>query len=57
MSIKMSKEYQEYAASLENRLIELYDVAKKAREKGLDPAAVPEIDVCIVRYCDCAVYI
>jgi DNA polymerase II large subunit len=41
----MSKEYQEYAVSLENRLNELYDVAKKAREKGLDPVTFPEIDV------------
>ena len=41
----MSKEYQEYAASLENRLNELYDVTRKAREKGLDPVTFPEIDI------------
>jgi len=45
LSLKMSKEYLEYTASLENQLYELYDVAKKARERGLDPRSSPEIDV------------
>jgi len=45
LSIKMSKEYREYTVSLENRLQELYEVAKQAREKGLDPVPKPEIDV------------
>jgi len=41
----MSKQYQEYTNSLETQLLELYDIAKKAREEGLDPAPSPEIDV------------
>ena len=45
MSVKMSKEYQEYTISLENQLHTLYEVAKKARQKGLDPVSSPEIDV------------
>jgi len=45
LNAKMSKEYQEYTASIESQLQEVYEVAKKAREKGLDPALTPEIDV------------
>ena len=45
LSIKMSHEYQGYAASLEKKLQEVYNVASKAREKGLDPALTPEIEV------------
>jgi DNA polymerase II large subunit len=41
----MSKQYQEYSDSLENKLNELFEVAKKARKKGLDPASAPETDV------------
>jgi len=41
----MSKEYQKYTVSLENQLNALYTVAKKAREKGLDPVSSTEIDV------------
>jgi len=41
----MSKEYREYTSSLEAQLREVYDVANKAREKGLDPALSPEIEV------------
>jgi len=41
----MSKDYREYAQSLENKLQQLFDVTKKAREKHLDPVACPEINV------------
>jgi DNA polymerase II large subunit len=41
----MSKEYREYTTLLEARLHELYEVATKAREKGLDPTLKPEIEV------------
>ncbi len=45
MTIPMSDEYKQYAASLEKNLESIYAVAKKAREKGLDPALVPEPEV------------
>jgi len=45
LSIRVSKEYHEYTTSLENRLQQLYEVARKARENGLDPVSSPEIDV------------
>ncbi len=41
----MSKEYKQYAAFLEKSLESIYAVARKAREKGLDPALVPEPEV------------
>jgi DNA polymerase II large subunit len=41
----MSKEYKRYAAVLEKSLGSIYAVARKAREKGLDPALVPEPEV------------
>lgn len=41
----MSKEYQAYCASLEKRLDELFEIVRRARAKGLDPAPFPEIDV------------
>ena len=41
----MSKGYREYTTSLANRLQQLFEVARNAREKHLDPAAYPEIDV------------
>lgn len=41
----MTKRYQDYTASLETRLNEVYAVARQARRKGLDPALLPEIDV------------
>jgi len=41
----MSKEYQQYATALEKGLESLYEVARKAREKGLDPALSPEPEV------------
>jgi len=45
LNTKMSKEYQEYTSSLVTQLQEVYDIAKKARTKGLDPSLSPEIDV------------
>jgi len=45
LNAKMSKEYREYTTLLEARLHELYEVATKAREKGLDPTLKPEIEV------------
>ncbi|MCW4034897.1 MAG: DNA polymerase II large subunit [Candidatus Bathyarchaeota archaeon] len=45
MKIPMSKEYKQYTDSLEEQLDAIYSVAKKAREKGLDPALVPEPEV------------
>ena len=41
----MSEKYQQYTKSLEKRLQELYEIAGKAREKGLDPALKPESEV------------
>jgi DNA polymerase II large subunit len=41
----MSKEYQEYVSTLEMMLHDIYDIAKKAREKGLDPTLNPETEV------------
>jgi DNA polymerase II large subunit len=45
LTIPMSDEYKQYASSLEKNLESIYAVAKKAREKGLDPALVPESEV------------
>ena len=42
MNIAMSKEYQQYTAVLEKSLESVYAVARKAREKGLDPVLSPE---------------
>ncbi len=41
----MSREYQQYALDLEKQLENAYEVARKAREKGLDPALCPEPEV------------
>jgi DNA polymerase II large subunit len=41
----MSKEYREYASSLEAKLQELYQITAEARKKGCDPSLQPEIDV------------
>lgn len=38
----MSPEYREYFRSIQRGIDELYEVAKKARSKGLDPALEPE---------------
>jgi len=41
----MSKEYKQYADSLEQQLADIYAVVTEARKKGLDPALVPEPEV------------
>jgi DNA polymerase II large subunit len=41
----MSNEYKQYATFLEKSLESVYAVARKAREKGLDPVLVPEPEV------------
>jgi len=41
----MSKNYQTYTSALENQLQQIYEVARQARRRGLDPADSPEIDV------------
>ena len=41
----MSEEYQQYASSLEQKLKEIYEVAKKARRKGFDPTFEPESEI------------
>jgi len=45
LTIPMSKEYRQYVDSLEKNLESIYSVAREAREKGLDPALVPEPEV------------
>ena len=42
LGVKMSREYQQYTLALEEQLQSVYKVARKAREKGLDPALSPE---------------
>ena len=42
MNTKMSKEYQEYVSLLESQLEEVYQIARKAKEKGIDPTPIPE---------------
>jgi len=41
----MSREYREYVSLLEKKLEEVYQIARKAREKGLDPAPNPEPEI------------
>ncbi len=41
----MSEDYRRYAISLESTLELIYDIASKARKKGLDPALVPEPEI------------
>ncbi|MEM2318888.1 MAG: DNA polymerase II large subunit, partial [Candidatus Bathyarchaeia archaeon] len=45
MSIQMSRSYAEYVESLERQLEQLYDISRRAREKGLDPSLKPECEV------------
>ncbi|UCE16412.1 MAG: DNA polymerase II large subunit [Candidatus Bathyarchaeota archaeon] len=45
MGVKMNREYQQYTSALEKQLESVYEVARKAREKGLDPALKPEPEV------------
>ena len=40
--LPMSPEYEEYFKSLEDGLNELYEVARRAKRKGLDPSLEPE---------------
>lgn len=45
LNAKMSDEYQCYINSLEKELEKLYEIAKRARVKGLDPSLTPESEV------------
>jgi DNA polymerase II large subunit len=45
VTIPMSDEYRQYAASLEKELEDIYSVVTEARKKGLDPALTPEPEV------------
>jgi len=45
LSVKISEGYQRYVSSLENQLSHIYEIARKARKKGLDPALSPEPEV------------
>ena len=45
MNSQMSEAYQQYVASLESTLEQLYSISREAREKGLDPALKPECEV------------
>jgi len=42
LSLKMSRDYQEYVSVLKNKLAILYDIAKQARIKAIDPETFPE---------------
>ncbi|MEM1673584.1 MAG: DNA polymerase II large subunit [Candidatus Bathyarchaeia archaeon] len=42
---KLTSEYQEYFLKLFRALDELYEIARKARAKGIDPKPYPEIEV------------
>jgi len=42
LKTKMSKEYQEYISHLESQLEEVYQIARKARERRVDPTPAPE---------------
>ncbi len=45
LAVKMGRGYQQYTSALEEQLESVYAVARKAREKGLDPALRPEPEV------------
>ncbi len=45
LEVRMSEEHQRYVSSLEDRLSEIYKIARKARKKGLDPTLSPEPEV------------
>jgi len=45
LNAEMSDEYQRYLTSLGERLHDIYEIARKARKKGLDPTLTPEIEV------------
>ena len=42
MNSPMSQTYRQYVENLESKLIQLYAISEKAREKGLDPALKTE---------------
>ncbi|MDH5596345.1 MAG: DNA polymerase II large subunit, partial [Candidatus Bathyarchaeota archaeon] len=42
MNVAMSEEHQQYTSTLEKKLASIYEIAKKAREKGFDPSLHPE---------------
>ncbi|MEM3640715.1 MAG: DNA polymerase II large subunit, partial [Candidatus Bathyarchaeia archaeon] len=45
MNSQMSNAYRQYVKNLESSLEQLYDISKKARERGLDPKLEPECTV------------
>ncbi|UCE96849.1 MAG: DNA polymerase II large subunit [Candidatus Bathyarchaeota archaeon] len=45
MEAKMSEDHRRYVKSLENELQVIHEIANKAREKGLDPALIPESEI------------
>ncbi|MBT8171271.1 DNA polymerase II large subunit, partial [Candidatus Bathyarchaeota archaeon] len=45
MTIPMSKEYKKYTDFLEENLEKIFNTARNARKKGLDPALVPEPEI------------
>ncbi|MFQ6064548.1 MAG: DNA polymerase II large subunit [Candidatus Bathyarchaeia archaeon] len=45
LGIEMSEEHKRYISSLEDKLSDVYEIAKKARKRGLDPALSPEPQV------------
>ncbi|MEJ2281904.1 MAG: DNA polymerase II large subunit, partial [Candidatus Bathyarchaeota archaeon] len=45
LTIPMSEDYRQYTTSLERSLESIYDIARKARKKGLDPTLIPEPEV------------
>lgn len=42
---KISEEYREYFLNLSKSLEEIYEIARKARAKGIDPKSYPEIEM------------
>jgi len=45
LGVRMSEEHQKYVTNLENKLEGIYKVARRARERGLDPVLRPESEV------------
>jgi DNA polymerase II large subunit len=45
LGVRMSNEHRQYVTDLENKLEGIYEVARRARERGLDPALRPESKV------------
>ncbi|MCX8171233.1 MAG: hypothetical protein N3E47_04590, partial [Candidatus Bathyarchaeota archaeon] len=42
---KLSEEYREYFSNLSKSLEEVYEVARRARARGIDPKPYPEIEM------------